>query len=191
MLFDSLDKIKRNSIFSAILLMALGAVMLLCPNEYISSFTLGAGYVLVIIAMVMMLDFFTSKKSLMDYILFVAALLILILGGCVLVFSEDIMSVLARLFGILLVADGARTIFHAFTYARRSERKGWWVLVVLSVLLIIAGVGIFCNPIFDTPFGLMKGIGGTVLFSAFISAIRLIWTWPLRNTKQEVTGNEQ
>ena len=139
MLFDSLDKIKRNSIFSAILLMALGAVMLLCPEAYISSFTLGAGYVLVIIAMVMMLDFFTSKKSLMDYILFVAALLILILGGCVLVFSEDIMSVLARLFGILLVADGARTIFHAFTYARRSERKGWWVLVVLSVLLIIAG----------------------------------------------------
>ena len=97
MLFDSLDKIKRNSIFSAILLMALGAVMLLCPEAYISSFTLGAGYVLVIIAMVMMLDFFTSKKSLMDYILFVVALLILILGGCVLVFSEDIMSVLARL----------------------------------------------------------------------------------------------
>ena len=185
MLFDSLDKIKRNSIFSAILLMALGAVMLLCPEAYISSFTLGAGYVLVIIAMVMMLDFFTSKKSLMDYILFVVALLILVL-----VFSEDIMSVLARLFGILLVVDGGRTIFHAFTYARRSERKGWWVLVVLSVLLIIAGVGIFCNPIFDTPFGLMKGIGGTVLFSAFISAIRLIWTWPLRNAKQEGTGNE-
>lgn len=191
MLFDSLDKIKRNSIFSAIILMALGAVMLLCPSAYITSFTLGAGYVLVITAMVMMLDFLTSKKSLMDYILFVVALLILILGGCVLVFNKDIMGVLARLFGILLVADGGRTIFHSFTYARRSERKGWWVLVVLSILLIIAGVGIFCNPIFKTPFGLMRGIGATVLFSAFVSAIRLVWTWPLRNVKEEVRHDEQ
>ena len=26
-------------------------------------------------------------------------------------------------------------------------------------------------------------LGGTVLFSSFASAIRLIWTWPLRNSK--------
>ena len=31
MLFESLDKIRRNSIFSAILLIALGAVIILCP----------------------------------------------------------------------------------------------------------------------------------------------------------------
>lgn len=189
MLFESLDKIKRNSIFTAIILMALGVVMLLCPEGYIVSFTLGTGYLLVIISMVMMLDFFTSKKCLMDYILFVVALVIMILGGCVLIFNEDIMSVLARLFGVLLTADGARTIFHAFTYARRSQRKGWWLLVILSVMLIIAGIGIYLNPLFNTPGGLMKGIGATVLFSAFVSAIRLIWTWPLRNTNGG-DGNE-
>ena len=187
MLFESLDKIKRNSIFSAIILMALGVVMFICPEEYINSFILGAGYLLVITAMVIMLDFFVSKKALMDYIMFVVGLIVLILGGCVLVFDENVMNVLARLFGVFLVADGSRTIFHAFAYARRSERKGWWVLVVLSVLLIIAGVGIFCNPIFKTPIGLMKGIGATILFSAFVSAFRLIWTWPLRN----VDGGEE
>jgi uncharacterized membrane protein HdeD (DUF308 family) len=189
MLFDSLDKIKRNSIFSAILLMALGAVMLLCPENYIDSFTLGAGYLLVIVALVMMLDFFSSRKALMDYIMFVVALVVLILGVCVLIFNEDIMVVLSRLFGILLVADGGRTIFHAFAYARRSERKGWWVLVILSVLLILAGIGIFVNPFFKTSNELMKGIGATVLFSALISAVRLIWTWPLRNTNGG-DGNE-
>ena len=50
MLFESLDKIKRNSIFTAIILMALGVVMLLCPEGYIVSFTLGTGYLLVIIS---------------------------------------------------------------------------------------------------------------------------------------------
>ena len=187
MLFESLDKIKRNSIFSAIILMALGAVMMLCPESYIESFTLGAGYLLVIISIVMMLDFFVSKKALVDYAMFVVGLILLILGGCVLVFNEDIMIVLARLFGILLVFDGARTIFHAFAYARRSQRKGWWVLVILSLLLIIAGIGVFVNPFFHTAAGLVKGIGGTVLFSAIVSALRLIWTWPLRNTDG---GNE-
>ena len=183
MLFDSLDKIKRNSIFSAILLAALGVIMLLCPESYIGSFILGAGYLLVIAAMVLMLDFFTSKKCLMDYIWFVVALIILILGGCVLVFSGDIMTILSRLFGVLLVVDGGRTVFHAFAYARRSERKGWWVLVILSVLLMIAGIGVFCNPFFSTPPVLMKGIGGTVLFASIISGIRLVWTWPLRSTE--------
>ena len=182
MLFESLDKIKRNSIFSAILLVALGAVMLLCPEAYIKSFTLASGYLLVIVALVMMLDFFTSKKCLMDYILFVIALMILILGVCVLVFNKNIMEVLSKLFGILLVADGARTIFHAFTYARRSQRKGWWILVILSLLLMTAGVGIFCFNIFHSEYALMKGLGGTVLFSSIVSAVRLIWTWPLRNT---------
>ena len=181
MLFESLDKIKRNSIFSAIILMALGGVMMLCPESFIDSFILGAGYVLIITSIVIMLDFFVSKKSLVDYALFVLGLLILILGGCVLVFNDNIMIVLARLFGVLLVADGARTLFHAFAFARRSQRKGWWVLVILSLLLIIAGVGIFVNPFFHSALGLMKGIGATVLFSAIVSAIRLIWEWPLRN----------
>lgn len=40
MLFDSLDKLKRNSIFSAILLTTLGAVVLLCPQAYIPMLTL-------------------------------------------------------------------------------------------------------------------------------------------------------
>lgn len=38
MLFDSLDKIKRNSILSAILLIALGVVIIICPKAYIGVF---------------------------------------------------------------------------------------------------------------------------------------------------------
>ena len=181
MLFESLDKIKRNSIFSAIILMALGVVMMLCPESYIDSFILGVGYVLIITAIVIMLDFFVSNKSLVDYALFVLGLIVLILGGCVLIFSDNIMIVMARIFGILLVADGVRTMFHAFAYCRRSQRKGWWILVILAVLLIFAGVGIFVNPFFHSAAGLMNGIGATLLFAAVVSTIRLIWEWPLRN----------
>ena len=68
MLFESLDKIKRNAIFSSILLMALGIVILLCPMVYVPTMILGGGYVLLITAIVMMLEFFFGKKMLMSYL---------------------------------------------------------------------------------------------------------------------------
>ena len=78
-------------------------------------------------------------------------------------------------------------MFHSFTYARRSQRKGWWVLTILSVLLMIAGVILFVNPWWNTTDSLMKVIGCTIFFSSIVSAIRLIWTWLLRKEKG---GNE-
>ena len=183
MLFESLDKIKRNSIFSAILLTTLGAIVLICPQKYIPTLTLAFGYALVIVALVMILDFFSSKKSLMEYIKFVGAVVLLIVGICVLVFRSDILVVLARLFGFLLVLDGARTVYHSLAYARRSQRKGWWILTILSALLILAGIILFFNPWWNSTDKLMKVIGCAVLFSAVISGIRLYWTWPLRNSK--------
>lgn len=183
MLFESLDKLKRSTLFSAILLIALGAIILICPEVYIPSLVLLFGYTLVITAIVIMLDFLSSKKSLMDYLKFSGALVLLIVGLCVLVFRGNTMRALAWLFGFLLVLDGGRTLFHSFTYARRSRRRGWWVLTILAVLLIVVGVLLFLNPFWDTPVKLMKVIGCAVLFSACINAIRLIWTWPIRNTK--------
>ena len=183
MLFESLDKIKRNSILSAILLTVLGAVIVICPVAWMGSLVLVFGYTLVIIALVMMLNFFSSNKSIMEYLKFTGGLILGVAGICVLVFNSNVMRVLAWLFAFLLVVDGGRTMIHSFTYARRSKRKGWWVLTILSVLLIAAGVLLFANPWWDTPEKLMKVIGCTVFFSAIVSGIRLVWTWPLKNEK--------
>ena len=183
MLFESLDKIRRNSIMSAILLIALGSVILICPESYIDTLVHLFGYTLIVISIIMILNFFSSNKSLIEYLKFIGALVIGIVGICVLVFNNDILKVLAWLFGFLLILDGARTMLHSFIYARRSERKGWWILSILSTLLIVAGIVLFVNPWWDTPNKLMKVIGGTVLFSSLVSAIRLIWTWPLRSSK--------
>lgn len=183
MLFESLDKLKRNSIMSSILLIALGVIIIICPEAYIPSLMLTFGYTLVVLAIVMMLNFFSGRKSLMEYLKFSGALILGIVGISVLVFRSDVMRVLAWMFGFLLILDGGRTMIHSFTYARRSNRKGWWVLTILSLLLITAGVVLFANHWWDTPAMLMKVIGCAVFFSAIVSAIRLIWTWPLRNAK--------
>lgn len=183
MLFESLDMLRRNSIMSAILLIALGAVIMICPKEYIGSLTLVFGYSLIVIAIVLMLNFFSGKKSLMEYLKFTGALALGIVGVCVLVFRGDIMRVLAWLFGFLLILDGVRTMIHSFTYARRSKRKAWWVLTILSLLLIAAGVILFVNRWWDTPDMLMKVIGCAIFFSAIVSSVRLFWTWPLKKER--------
>lgn len=190
MLFESLDKIKRNSIMSSILLVALGVIIMICPERYIPTLILIFGYTLVVIFLVMMLNFISGKKSLMAYLKFSGALVLGIVGASVLVFHSDVVRDLAWLFGFLLILDGGYTMVHSFTYARRSKRKGWWVLTILSALLIAAGIVLFANHWWDTPVMLMKVIGCAVFFSALVSALRLYWTWPLRNTKEDSDDDE-
>lgn len=183
MLFESLDKLKRNSILSAILLVFLGAVIMLCPKAFIPSLMLAFGYTLVVIAIVLTLRFLSGNKSLMEYLKFTGALILGIVGIAALVYRSDMTRVLAWLFGFLLIVDGARTLFHSLTYARRSQRKGWWVLTILSVLLIAAGILIFVNPFWNSADMLLKVIGCALFFSAIVSGIRLIWTWPVRKAE--------
>lgn len=106
MLFDSLDKLKRNSILSAILLIFLGAIIIICPQSYIPALTLAFGYILVIIAIILVLGFLSSKKSLMDYIKFTGSLILGLVGVAVLAYRSDVMRVLAWLFAFLLILAG-------------------------------------------------------------------------------------
>ena len=185
MLFESLDKIKRNAIFSTILLIALGAVILICPDNLMPTMILGFGYTLTVVAIVMMLDFFSSNKVLMDYLKFCGALILAFVGVGVLIFSSNTLKTLAWLFGFMMILDGLRTLLHSFTFARRSQRKAWWVLTILSAFMMISGIMLFVNPWFGTPDSLKKVVGACVLFSAIVSGLRLIWTWPLRKEKGE------
>lgn len=184
MLFQTLDKLKRQSILAAILMMALGVVMLICPESYVNTLVVTVGYGMIIFAIVEMLEFISGKKALIHYIVFTGALIIAILGIFILIYNEDLLKALGWLFGFVLVQDGLFTLLNALLFARRSNRKGWWMLAVLAVALLTLGVTIFLNPWWDSPSLLMKVIGGALLFSAFVSALRLVWVWPLKNEKE-------
>ena len=184
MLFQTLDKLRRQSILAAILMMALGVVMLICPESYVNTFVVTVGYGMIIFAIVEMLEFIVSKKALIRYIIFTGALFIAILGVFILIYNEDLLKALGWLFGFVLVQDGLFSLLNALLFVRRSNRKGWWIMIVLAVLLMTLGVLIFLNPWWDSPTLLAKIIGGALLFSAFVNTLRLIWVWPFRNGKE-------
>ena len=180
MLFEELSKIKRSSIMTSIILAAVGIVMILCPPQYVESLVAVLGYGMVIFAGVMMLNYITAKKSLINCIKFAGALIMLLLGISVLVF-DNIVLLIGVVFGLVLVCDGLLTIVNTWMYARRAERKGWQILIVLSALMILFGLIILVNPWWREPTKLFDVIGGMLLFSSVVSVVRLIFNWPIKS----------
>ena len=181
MLFEGLSKLKRQSIMTAIVLLVIGIVLIICPETYIGTLIDVLGILILITACIMILDYIGSNKSLMDYILLSCALAMGIAGGLVLILEVNTIYVLAWIFGIAMIAYGVFSLFHALVFARRSGRQGWWVMVLLSALLIFFGVIIILHPWWNTPGSLLRISGLVVVFSAVVSALRLIWIWPVKN----------
>ena len=183
MLFEELSKIKRSSIMTSIILVAVGIVMILCPPQYTESLVALLGYGLVVFAGVMMLDYFTAKKSLINCIKFAGALIMLLLGIAVLIF-DNIVLLIGIVFGLILVGDGVITIINTWMYARRAKLKGWWLLILFSLLLIACGLVILINPWWNETLKLFDAIGVMLLFSSLVGIVRLIIIWPIKDEKE-------
>lgn len=181
MLFEGLSQLKRQSIMASICLMAAGIVLIICPEPYIDTLIDVLGILLLITACIMALDFISSKKSLMNFIKMTCALVLGIVGGVILILDINTVYVLAWLFGLGLIVYGIYSLFHALVFARRSGRKGWWIMVLLSALLIFLGVVIIIHPYWTMPGELLRIIGWVVVFSVIVSALRLVWIWPIKN----------
>ena len=145
MLFEELGKIKRTSIMTSIILLALGIVILMCPEQYIDSLVSVLGYGMVTLAVVLILDFISGKKALINYIYLTGALILLLVGIGVLVY-ENIVLLIGIVFGLVLIVVSLNRIVNTWMYVRRAEREGWWVLILLAVLLLACGLLILINP---------------------------------------------
>lgn len=181
MLFQGLNKLKRNSIMGAVILAAIGIVMVICPDEYISALIGAVGVIMLVAAVVMILDFSSSKKALINFIYLTLALIMAIVGALILISEISALHAFAIISGIFLILFGLHSLIHALTFSRRSGRKGWGVLVVLSLLLIFFGVIKLINPWWKTPGELMTVTGWMIVASAAVSALRLIWIWPIKD----------
>ena len=184
MLFEELSKIKRSSIMTSIILAAVGIVMILCPPQYVDSLVAVLGYGMVIFAGVMMLNYITAKKSLINCIIFAGALIMLLLGIAVLVF-DNIVLLIGVVFGLVLLADGLISIINTWMYARRAKLKGWWLLILLSLLLVAGGLVILINPWWNETLKLFDVIGVMLLFSSLVGIVRLIIIWPIKDEEDE------
>ena len=181
MIVQALDKIKQQTIISSLLLMIVGLVMLIIPVQHDGILVEILGYIILLVGGVMIWNFIGGEKKLSAWILFTAALLLVVLGLFILLSGDDILTVLSVLFGILLIVDGLHSTVHAWMYARRSGKKWWWILLLLSISLIVAGIVILNNPWWHAEHSFVKVIGGVMLYASCVGVIRLILVWPIRS----------
>ena len=181
MLFQELGKVKRTWIMTSIIMIAIGVVMIMCPVRYMGMLVSALGYILLVAATVMGLDFLSSKKVLVNYVGLTGGICVGLLGMFVLIERREVLPILSLLFGLILVVEGLSDLFNAFMYARRAGRAAWWILAVLSLLTIVFGLILLVNPWWDSPAVLKKVIGGMMLFSSVVSIIRVILTWPFKS----------
>lgn len=166
---------------SSIILIVFGILMVLCPENYVRTMIELIGAVLLVFSTIGILDYLSSNKSLIRYIYLTGWLIVGIVGFMILIFEIDSLYTVGVLFGAFLILSGISNILNAFVYAKRSGRKGWWILILLALALIACGVVVFINPWWDSYSKLFKVIGVMILFSSFVSILRLIWIWPIKS----------
>jgi len=181
MIFQELNKLKRSTIMSSIILIVIGILMVLCPEGYTRTMIGLMGAVMLIFAIVGILEYLGSNKALIHYVYLTGWLILGIVGFAILVFEINSLFAISWLFGAFLILSGISNIINAFVYAKRSGRKGWWILVLLALLLVVCGVITFVNPWWDSYSKLFKVIGIMMLFSSVVSILRLIWIWPIKS----------
>ncbi len=181
MIFQELTKLKRTTVMISIVWIAIGILMLICPEKYMTIMIGTLGAVMLIAAVLGILEFVSSNKSMIRFVYLTGWMIVGIAGTAVLLFEIDTLYTVGWLFGAILILDGLSSIAVAFIYAKRSGRKGWWILVLLALLDIACGVIIFINPWWNSAVLLFKVVGGMMLFSSFVIILRMIWLWPNKN----------
>lgn len=185
MLFNELDRIKRNAITSTIVLIFLGNILMFIPEETIPFLSGIFAFILLVVAVVSLFDFISSKKVLMNYIYLVLGLFGGLMGIMFFLFDDLLLYILTGLVSIIPILSGLYGIYHALAFARRSGRKGWWIPLLLSSFLIVFGGFIFYNPWAYSAKAVLQVIGGTLMYSAFVGILQLIWIWPIRQNREE------
>ncbi len=181
MLFQELGRMKRNTIMSSIIMIAIGLIMIMIPVRYMGSLISVMGYALLIGAVAIILDYLESKKVLINYIYLTGGIAAGLIGIYVLLVRSDILLLMRLLFGLWLFADGLYTLYSAVTFARRAGSKVWGTLTILSAIDLTEGVLLLLSPWWYTPAELKPVIGCLLLVSSVISIIRVALTWPIKN----------
>ena len=137
MIFQELNKLKRSTIMSSIILIVVGILMVLCPEEYIQTMIGLMGAVLLVFSIIGILEYLGSNKALIHYVYLTGWLILGIVGFAVLVFEINSLFAIGWLFGAFLILSGISNIINAFVYSKRSGRKGWWILVLLALVCLL------------------------------------------------------
>lgn len=137
--------LKRSSwtdIVVSIIFVLFGSLLIAKPSETVGAISIILGIVFIAMGVLKLVEYYTSDTK-EDWLLTIA-LITVILGVIILFASDAILSVFRVIVGIWIIATGIMDLQTTLIW-KEIKSPYWTVAVVLSLLMMLAGIIILIN----------------------------------------------
>ena len=164
-----LKHLKWQEICSAIILAAIGGVLIFRPEVTMELLTKTIGILLIVIGAVFVLSFFLRRVPNIDNNNLVSGVIVIGIGIFVYMKQDLFAGFIPTLLGIGIVISGIFKLQRGFEI-RRMHRGSWAWVAVLGLVNILFGTLILLNPAVIAKI-IMQLIGGGLIFSGLFDLI--------------------
>ena len=162
-------QVKKISIVSIILAVALGLLFIIFPTQMIKYFSLALGISLILIGVAAIIGFFIDKSSGFTLAL---GIISAIVGIIVCAKYQAIISLIVVIFGILILASGIFNFFTSFKIIASSLVFGWVTLGLSIVTMVFGAIAITKSG--DLTIAIVRFIGVAMIVYALLDIISYI-----------------
>ena len=179
-LMQRIKKMNITSMIFSVIFIIIGFFLILKPEGAINFVAYVLGVMLIIWGVVQIVQFFTRKDKTGNFIevSFIGGLLVFILGIVFLIKPKTIASIVPLLLGVWMIADGVLKFCYALTVNKRAKSI---VPIILSVLIVIAGLFLVFNP-FEGAEIITQVIGVVMIVYSILVIVECLFVKQLVNT---------
>ena len=182
----SIQNARNNLVISSIILCITGLVFMIFSETMVNMIGWILGGILCIIGIVQMIGYIRSRTSVMPLLV---SIISLVVGVLLFMHPGWVMSLLSVIIGIYILIEAALKI-KVVVEAKKQAAKGWWVLLVVTLIGITMGILLIVNP-FGISRAFMFVLGLAFLISGVLDLIQAIYTKKiLKEMSQEIIDME-
>lgn len=182
----SIQNARNNLVISSIILCITGLIFMIFSETMVNMIGWILGSILCIIGIVQMIGYIRSRTSVMPLLV---SIISLVVGVLLFMHPGWVMSLLSVIIGIYILIEAALKI-KVVVEAKKQAAKGWWVLLIVTLIGITMGILLIVNP-FGISRAFMFVLGLAFLISGVLDLIQAIYTKKiLKEMSQEIIDME-
>ena len=147
-----IKSLKVNYSLSALICVILGIVLLIWPGQSTQVVCMILGIVLGGFGILQIILYLaTREKTMVSHSMMMLGIVLAVIGVWIVLKPDTIIKAIPMIVGILIVIHGLHNGVQAIDL-KKMQYDNWWVALLLSLLTIVLGVVLICNPftIMDT-----------------------------------------
>lgn len=162
---EGLNEIRKNEIVSNLVLLVVGIILTIWPDETLNIAVNLVGSVIIIFGIINLVMGFTSKSN--DYLTLFIGILAIIVGIFVIIKSATVISIMHILLGIAILANGITNLKTLLDI--KTDSKSWLALLITAVITTLLGLLLIFKPLFIAD--MITRIGGIVMILASLEGL--------------------